>query len=232
MGRAKVAEQHTFDIIDSNGILLAAATLTSGVQMARGYAEVFGHALADQAGTLYVEQGRDGIFWDVVDTLAVAADTAVRWNIPIKARYVRVRWVNGAVNQGSFRIYGAFIRIRSPNPAGISTGSGGTSSAGTPAGITVGTAVAGQAADVQLIAAAANLRFMGFACRESAAAAAAATFILRHGTLATSPVIAAVELLANESTRELYWPGLLTPNGVFLDIVAGTIDITPYRATV
>lgn len=90
----------------------------------------------------------------------------------------------------------------------------------------------GISADQQGVAAATGLRLIGFACRESAATAAAATFILRHGTLATDPVIAPVELSANESTREWWWPGIDAPNGIFIDIVAGTIDITLFHATV
>ena len=122
MGRPKVAEQHTHNFLDDNGVLLAAATLNSGPEFSRGYAEVFGHCQADQAGTVFVEQSRDAINWDISDSSPVAANTTVRWNIAIKARYCRARYLNGAVNQGAFRIYCSFIRIRSPNPSGFVVG--------------------------------------------------------------------------------------------------------------
>lgn len=85
------------------------------------------------------------------------------------------------------------------------------------------------AADAQGLAALAGRRLIGFACRESAATAAVATFILRHGTGVGDPVIAPVALAANESAREWWWPGLDVPDGVFIDHVAGTFDITIFH---
>lgn len=89
------------------------------------------------------------------------------------------------------------------------------------------TAVAATAADVQGLAAVANLRLMGFSITEAAATAAAAEVSLRHGTAATDPEIIGVNLAADGSVRDFFGPdGIAVPNGVFVDMVAGTAKLT------
>ena len=76
------------------------------------------------------------------------------------------------------------------------------------------------------VAASAGLRLVGFAARESAGTAAAATFFIVHGaTGAGGTVVARVELLANESAREWWWPGIDVASGISIDWVAGTVDV-------
>lgn len=87
----------------------------------------------------------------------------------------------------------------------------------------------GITADQVGVAAATGLRLIGFAARESAGTPAAATFILRHGAADSDPVLAPVELSADESTREWWWPGLDATDGIFIEVVAGTIDITLFH---
>lgn len=89
------------------------------------------------------------------------------------------------------------------------------------------TAVAATAADVQGLAAAANLRLTGFSITEAAGVAAAAEVSLRHGTAATDPEIIGVNLAADGSVRDFFGPdGIAVPNGVFVDMVAGTAKLT------
>lgn len=78
-----------------------------------------------------------------------------------------------------------------------------------------------------VIAAAAGLRLVGFAARESAVTAAAATFIIVHGaTAAGGTSVVPVELAANESAREWFGPeGINCANGISISIVAGTVDV-------
>ncbi len=85
-------------------------------------------------------------------------------------------------------------------------------------------------ADVDgLINAASGLKLLGFACRESASSAAVATFRIVHGTLGTHTAVIPVELIANESAREWYAPlGIAMPNGISIDWIAGTVDITVF----
>lgn len=89
------------------------------------------------------------------------------------------------------------------------------------------TAVAATAVDVQGLAATANLRLMGYSVTEAAATAAAAEVSLRHGTLATDPEITGINLAADGSVRHSFdGAGIATPNGVFVDMVAGTAKLT------
>lgn len=86
----------------------------------------------------------------------------------------------------------------------------------------------GITADVDAaVAAVAGLRLMGFACRESAATAAAATFRIMHGaTVAGGTVLVPVELAANESTRDWFGPeGIACASGLSIDVIAGTVDV-------
>lgn len=113
-----------------------------------------------------------------------------------------------------------------PIPAGTNNIGGITGT-----GIMVGASVdvnAAVAADVDAaVAAAAGLRLVGFAARESAATAAAATFIIVHGaTGAGGTAVVPVELAGDQSTREWFGPdGIACPNGISIDWVAGTADI-------
>lgn len=84
------------------------------------------------------------------------------------------------------------------------------------------------------VPAAAGLRLVGFACRESAAAAAAATFIIVHGaTGAAGTPIVPVELAANGSYSAWFGPeGIATANGISIDWIAGTVDVHLFHKTV
>lgn len=77
------------------------------------------------------------------------------------------------------------------------------------------------------VAAAPGLRLVGFACKESAATAAVATFnIVRGATAAGGTILVPVKLAASESTREWFGPeGIDAATGISIDWVAGTIDI-------
>lgn len=92
------------------------------------------------------------------------------------------------------------------------------------------------AADVDAaVAAAVGLRLMGFASRESAATAAVATYRLVHGaTVAGGTTLYPVELSAGESRGEWFGPdGIAVPNGVSIDVIAGTVDVVLfYKAVV
>jgi hypothetical protein len=100
-------------------------------------------------------------------------------------------------------------------------GTATANAASTPVAIASGTA------DVQGIAAQANLRLVGFSVTEDAGTAAAAEVILRHGTAATDPELFGITLTADQSTREYFGPnGIAVASGVFVDRVAGTTKLT------
>ena len=79
------------------------------------------------------------------------------------------------------------------------------------------------------VAAHAHLRLVGFACRESASSAAAATFRLINGETVQAPeVTLPIELSANQSTGDWFGDGIACPSGITIDIIAGTIDLIIY----
>jgi zona occludens toxin (predicted ATPase) len=87
---------------------------------------------------------------------------------------------------------------------------------------------AGVIADVDAaVAAATGLRLVGYSCRESAATAAAATFVIVNGaTAAGGTGIAVVELAANASETVYFGDaGIDASNGLSIDHIAGTVDV-------
>lgn len=85
------------------------------------------------------------------------------------------------------------------------------------------TAIATGTADV----AASKGTLVGYSIRESATVPAAAIVVLRHGTLATDPVIASVSLAADGiATASL--PAVECPNGIFVDRESGETTVSLY----
>lgn len=87
-------------------------------------------------------------------------------------------------------------------------------------------AVATGTADAQISTGKGKLH--GFSCRESAAVAAAATFILRDGTTAAGTALAYVELAANVSQTTNFSNPVEFTTGLFLDRVAGETEVTAF----
>lgn len=85
--------------------LLAAATYTSASSLADTYESVCGTCFSDVGGTLYVEFSSNGINWDGAEMTAYAAGDQVGFLVECLAPYVRVRFVNGAIAQATFRLY-------------------------------------------------------------------------------------------------------------------------------
>lgn len=94
------------------------------------------------------------------------------------------------------------------------------------------TALTAVAADVALaLAASANLRLLGYAVRESATVAAAASADIRHGGVA-GDLISPVSLAADGVKEQWYGGvGIACPDGVSIDVIAGTLDITLFYST-
>lgn len=83
------------------------------------------------------------------------------------------------------------------------------------------------------VAAAPNLRLLGFAYRERAGTPAAAAFRIVHGaTVAGGTTLVPVEVAANESG--VVWfgePGLAAANGLSIAVEAGTLDVELFYRT-
>jgi hypothetical protein len=91
--------------------LSAGASWTSEVDSDAATGRIVGSVYADQAGTLYVEQSPNGTEWDVVDSFSVSADAGFGFSVEKVCQYARVRYVNGATPQTTFRLY-VFKRLR------------------------------------------------------------------------------------------------------------------------
>jgi hypothetical protein len=85
--------------------LAANASVTLGPWDALNYKYVNVSVFADQAGTLYIEQSPDNTNWDISESISVSANAGQAISREIVARYVRVRYVNGATAQTVFRLY-------------------------------------------------------------------------------------------------------------------------------
>lgn len=107
---------------------------------------------------------------------------------------------------------------------GVGGGGGGTLN---PAALVAVNTGVGADVDAK-VGAAAGLRLVGFACRETAGAAA--KFIIVTGaTGVAGTVLVPVNLAANESRDAWYGPeGLTAASGLSIDWVSGAIDIELY----
>lgn len=109
--------------------------------------------------------------------------------------------------------------------------------AGTAVSVTSGsseagalTAAAALNADGQAVAAVAGLRFHGFTVQETAGAAA--TAVIRHGTLVGDPPIAYINLAANQAAGDVFPVGIAAANGIFFDLTSGAMNCVVYHKTV
>lgn len=106
--------------------LAASATVSSGPQFIPRGTQVTGTVFADQAGTIYIDQGGDGINWDTTVTSAVAAEIGAAIKVDIISQYFQVRYINGTTAQTQFRLYvdprdpyGSFLaNALPPSPGG------------------------------------------------------------------------------------------------------------------
>jgi len=92
--------------------LAANASWTSTSEEVLNFGRITGTVFADVAGTIYVEQSPDNTNWDVVDSWSVAANAGLGFSVELVGRYVRIRYVNGATLQGTFRCV-AWKRVQS-----------------------------------------------------------------------------------------------------------------------
>lgn len=94
--------------------LTGSATWTSQPRMSLRKPSITGTVFADQAGTVYVDQSFDAnaenpatagtANWDTSTSTAVTASTGTSFNVTVVAPYWRIRYVNGAAAQATFRL--------------------------------------------------------------------------------------------------------------------------------
>lgn len=102
---------------NSTAVLLAAnATFTGGYETVRDWHQVSVVVLADVAGTLHVDWSTDGVgAAESTETYAVSAGVPLPVFRSPQAEYVRVRYVNGGTQQGSFALQ-TIYRPVTPGP--------------------------------------------------------------------------------------------------------------------
>lgn len=111
-GAVDITKNLTF--VHSTTALAASASFTGAtLDLGSNHAFNLHRALvfANQTGTLYLEQSRDGSTWYATTTQAVVANTPVIIEERIVARYIRVRYLNGATLQGSFELQSSLITL-------------------------------------------------------------------------------------------------------------------------
>lgn len=92
-------------------VLAGGATYTGVAVDGINFRRITGRVNADQLGTLNIDHSDDAVTWDSVAPISVAVSTPQGFDIPIYARYVRLRYVNGATLQGVFRLSGYLAAI-------------------------------------------------------------------------------------------------------------------------
>lgn len=99
-------------IQDSSIVALGGGAVYTGAAFnADGWGRIVGSILADQNGTLNVEQRNDGVNWDVVAAIAYTANIQQGYSIEVVGNEARLRYVNGGVAQAVFRLYGRLRRM-------------------------------------------------------------------------------------------------------------------------
>jgi hypothetical protein len=115
---ANLLSYNTASASTENMALLANATLILGPMQTTQDTEVVGCVIADQIGTLYIDQSFDAENWDVTTPIAVAATANISGavdytagagqffsQIDIVAPYLQARYVNGSTTQSVLRIF-------------------------------------------------------------------------------------------------------------------------------
>jgi hypothetical protein len=104
-------------LVTSTATLAAAGTFSSGPLQIQRAISITGTVFSDQDGTLYIDQGGDGVNWDYTLSFALEGDTGVDVDTPLLSQWFQVRYTNGAVTQNVFRLnidardpYGAFLQ--------------------------------------------------------------------------------------------------------------------------
>lgn len=69
---------------------------------------ISGAVFSSHAGTLHIQQSADNTNWDIDDTVAVTANTPVKFNQSLYFPFIRLTYNNGATPQTAFRCFARF----------------------------------------------------------------------------------------------------------------------------
>ncbi len=66
---------------------------------------VVGYVIADQDGTIFIEQSGDGVNWDISEEESVTANEVNQFSEDLIVGAWRIRFVNGSSDQTEFRLF-------------------------------------------------------------------------------------------------------------------------------
>lgn len=90
--------------VDYSTPLAASGSYTSSAIDGLTLRRVTGTVYADQAGTLNIEESKDGTTYRITATQAITASTPYAFDAIFHSRYIRLNYVNGASAQGAFEL--------------------------------------------------------------------------------------------------------------------------------
>lgn len=99
------------NLITNTTPLAASAAWTSSIQQLTRATEIVGSVIADEPGTLYIDQSGDGTHFDITESYAVTPNIGVAIETDVIDQWFRVRYINGANAQAVFRL---FVNIMDP----------------------------------------------------------------------------------------------------------------------
>lgn len=102
-----IANANNFRVLlEINSTPLAGAGIyTTASITSNQYSYFTGGLLTDQDGTLFAEFSRDGTNWISNGSYAYSANDPLGFKVPTLGDYMRFRFVNGVVAQGSFSFH-------------------------------------------------------------------------------------------------------------------------------
>jgi hypothetical protein len=113
-GAASAVTDSTTPFAEDSSLLLANATRSGTSHATNGYAKFRVFASSDVAGTLSIQQSRDGSSWYTTTTpQAVPADSTSATVVEsiLTLPFARARYVNGAANQATFELDSVLIAV-------------------------------------------------------------------------------------------------------------------------
>lgn len=99
----------------TNVILLASASFTGTSEDVSTYSSVTITMYSDQAGSCLLQQSSDGTNWDILKRVVTSAATQCIIEQTIVAKYLRVSYTNGSVDQTTFRLQTVYHTHKSVN---------------------------------------------------------------------------------------------------------------------
>jgi hypothetical protein len=100
-------------LAENSALLLAGVTVNGTTRATGGFSKFRAFGASDVAGTLNVQQSRDGVTWYTTVTQPVAAGITSGTIVEsiLELPFARAQFVNGAANQGAFELDSALIAI-------------------------------------------------------------------------------------------------------------------------